>query len=158
MRIASHEIWIARPPAEVFDYFVDFSKASRWRQYVRTMERLDDGPLRAGSRLRVTMDLMGEEYVFEMDVLSCERPSLWRHRTNETDFFGHVEYRFEPEFAGTRVTLTIEAKPVGLYGWLAAPLMWLRRKKPYADQLPQLKRVLEDVGGRMEPELSSQRP
>src|SRR5262245_27499544 len=56
MRLASHEIWIARPPAEVFDYFVDFSKAARWRQYVRTMDRLDTGPLRAGSRLRVIMD------------------------------------------------------------------------------------------------------
>jgi hypothetical protein len=56
------------------------------------------------------------------------------------------------------VTLTIEAKPVGLYGWLAASLRWLRREKPYAQQLPQLKRALEEGGSRMEPAPASARP
>jgi hypothetical protein len=53
MRVVQHSIWIAQPPDVVFDFFVDFSQASRWRQYVRTMERLDDGPLRVGSRVHV---------------------------------------------------------------------------------------------------------
>jgi len=143
MRLVRHTMWISRPPQDVFDFFVDFSQAPRWRQYVRTMERLDDGPLGAGSRLHVTMDLMGEPYAFDMEVLAYERPFRWRHRTDETDLRGFVEYRFDPEQAGTRVTMTIEAKPAGLYGWLAMPLMLLRREKPYTEQLPQLKRALE---------------
>ena len=49
MRAFRHTIWIARTPEEVFDFFVDFSKAARWRLYVRSMERLDQGPLRVGS-------------------------------------------------------------------------------------------------------------
>jgi uncharacterized protein YndB with AHSA1/START domain len=143
MRLVQHTIWISRPPDDVFDFFVDFSQAASWRQYVRTMERLDDGPLRVGSRVHVTMDLIGEPYIFDLEVLMFERPSRWRHRSNETDFLGFVEYRFEPEQGGTRVTMTIDAKPAGLYGWLALPLMLLRREKPYADQLPHLKRALE---------------
>lgn len=143
MRVAQHTILISRSPEDVFDFFADFSKASSWRQYVRTMERLDDGPLRAGSRVHVTMDLNAEPYVFDMEVLACERPSRWRHRTNETDFRGYVEYRFEPEQGGTRVTLTIEAKPAGLYGWLGLPLLFLSRNKSYTEQLPQLKRAME---------------
>jgi uncharacterized membrane protein len=145
MRIVTHTIWISRPREDVFDFFVDFSKAPCWRQYVRTMERLDEGPLRAGSRVHVTMELMGEPYVFDLDVLMYERPSRWRHRSNETDYRGFVEYRFEPEQAGTRVTMTIEARPVGLYGWLGLPLILLGRgrNKPYAEQLPQLKRAVE---------------
>jgi hypothetical protein len=143
MRIASHQIWIARPPQDVFAFFTDFTQASRWRQYVRTMAQVGEGPLHVGSHVRVTMDLMGEPSEYDLEVLAYDPPTLWRHRTNETDFFGHVEYRFEPDFAGTRVTMKIEARPVGLYGWLAAPLLWLRRKKPYADQLPQLKRAIE---------------
>jgi uncharacterized membrane protein len=143
MRITQHTIWISRPPAEVFDFFIDFSQASRWRQYVRTMERVDEGPVKAGSRLHVTMDIAGEPYVFDMDVLVCDRPSLWRHRTNEVDFHGYVEYRFEPKDGGTQVTLNMEAKPAGWYGWLAMPLMMLRREQPYGDQLPNLKRALE---------------
>jgi uncharacterized protein YndB with AHSA1/START domain len=143
MRIASHTIWIARPPDSVFDYFVDFSKASRWRSYVRTMVHLDQGPLAAGSHIHVVLDVLGEAQEIVLEVLDCNRPSLWRHRTDEVDFLGQVEYRFEPEENGTRVTLTITAKPVGMYGWLAVPLVLLRRNRPYAEQLPQLKRAME---------------
>jgi uncharacterized protein YndB with AHSA1/START domain len=143
MQLERHTISIARTPEEVFDFFTDFSQAARWRQYVRTMERLDDGPLRAGSRVKVTMDLMGGPWVFELEVLVCERPSLWRHRSSESDFRGYIEYRFEPEPSGTRVTMTVDARPASIYGWLALPLMLLRRQKPYKEQLPHLKRALE---------------
>ncbi len=144
MRFLQHTIWIARATEDVFDFFVDFRQAPRWRQYVRTMERLDDGPLREGSRVGVTMDVMGEAHRFDLQVLACDRPSRWRHRTSEKDFRGFFEYRFEPESTGTRVTMTMDARPVSLYGWLALPLMLLRREKPYADQLPRLKRAIEE--------------
>jgi uncharacterized protein YndB with AHSA1/START domain len=143
MRLFQHTIWIPRSPEDVFDFFVDFSKAARWRQYVRTMKRLDEGPVRPGSRLLVTMDVMGDAHTFELEVLACERPTRWQHRTHETDFSGFVEYLFTPEREGTRVTMTMTAKPKGVYGWLALPLMLLRREKPYAEQLPHLKRALE---------------
>jgi uncharacterized protein YndB with AHSA1/START domain len=144
MRLVRRTTWISRPPEEVFDFFVDFSQASRWRQYVRTMEPIDDGPLRAGSRIHVTMDIGGEAYPFDLDVLAIERPSLWRHRTDEKDFFGYIEYRFEAEQAGTRVTMLVEAKPVGLYGWLGLPLVWLGRNRAYTEQLPRLKQAMEE--------------
>ncbi|MEP6917128.1 MAG: SRPBCC family protein [Acidobacteriota bacterium] len=143
MRLVQHTIWISRAPEQVFDFFIDFSQARSWRQFVRTMRQLDEGPVRVGSLVQVTMDVMGEPYVFDLEVLACERPGLWRHRTHETDFRGFVEYRFQTEQAGTRVTMTIEASPVGVYGWLAMPLMLLRRHKPYKEQLPHLKRALE---------------
>lgn len=146
MRIAQHTIWIPRSPETVFDFFVDCTQAHRWRQYVRTMVPLDQRPLQAGSRLRVVMDINGGAFEFEMQVLVCDRPSLWRHRTDEADFNGYIEYKFEPENSGTRVTLSIEAKPVGLYGWLALPLFKLRREPPYLEQLPQLKRAIEAAG------------
>jgi uncharacterized protein YndB with AHSA1/START domain len=143
MRIASHTTWIARRPEEVFDFFVDFAQAPRWRSYVTSMRRLDDGPIGPGSRVAVAMDVMGSRYEFELHVLVCERPSLWRHRTTEQHYRGHIEYRFEPENGGTRVTLTIVARPRGLYGWLGMPLMLLQRNRPYAEQLPKLKQALE---------------
>ena len=89
------------------------------------------------------MDLSGRSYPVDLEVLACDRPSRWRHRTRESDFSGFIEYRFEPDRAGTRVTMTMDATPRGLYGWLAAPLMLLRRNRPYEEQLPRLKRVLE---------------
>lgn len=144
MKLATHTIWIRRARSEVFDFFTDFSQASRWRQYVQSMELSGDGPVRAGSRIRVVMNLGGDDYAFDLEVLACERPSLWRHRTNERHFRGHIDYTFETEGDGTRVTMRLDAKPVGLYGWLAMPIVWIQRPKPYSQQLPQLKRALEE--------------
>jgi hypothetical protein len=143
MHLFRHTTWIAQPRDKVFDYFLDFSQASRWRSYVRSMEPLDAGPVAAGSRIHVVMDLAGGEYTFDLEVLACDRPALWRHRTNEVDFDGAIEYRFETEREGTRVTMSAAVKPRTLHGWLALPLIWLRRGKAYADQLPQLKRAME---------------
>ena len=143
MRIAHHTIWIDRPRQAVFDYFRDFSKASEWRQYVVSMAAADDRPLGVGSRLRVNMEINGARQSFDLEVLTFEPPSLWRHRSYESDFKGFIEYRFEPEGQGTRVTMTIEAKPKTFYGWLGMPLMGLSRNKVYSEQLPQLKRAVE---------------
>ena len=142
-----HTIWIAQPREHVFDFFVDFDQAARWRSYVTSMKPLEPGPVRAGSRIHVTMDLAGTDYVFDLQVLTCERPALWRHRTDEADVRGAIEYRFEPEGDGTRVTMRCDVVPVGLYGWLSVPLLWLRRGQSYRDQLPRLKRVLEEDRG-----------
>ena len=143
MQLFKHTIWISKPRGAVFDYFIDFEQASRWRSYVRTMEVVGTDPLRAGSRVHCVMDIGGEEYAFDLEVLTFERPSRWRHRTNETDYLGAIEYRFEPEAQGTRVTMSCDVKPVGWYGWLGLPILWLRRGRLYREQLPQLKRAIE---------------
>ncbi len=143
MQLFTHTIWIAKSREAVFDYFIDFDQAPRWRSYVRTMAPADAGPLHAGSKVHVVMDVGGDPYEFDLEVLTFERPSLWRHRTNETDFLGAIEYRFESEAQGTRVTMSCHVRPVGWYGWLGMPLLWLRRGKSYREQLPQLKRAME---------------
>jgi uncharacterized protein YndB with AHSA1/START domain len=143
-QLFKHTIWIDRSREAVFDFFVDFTQASRWRQYVRSMTPVSPGPIVPGSRINVLMDLNGEEYRFDLEVLTFERPHLWRHRTNEQlDLRGYIQYTFEPEQQGTRVTMTCVVQPVGFYGWLGLPLMWLNRGKGYREQLPQLKRVME---------------
>jgi uncharacterized protein YndB with AHSA1/START domain len=143
MQLFKHTIWIAKPRDAVFDYFIDFDQASRWRSFVRTMELVGAGPVHAGSKVHVVMDIGGDPYEFDLEVLAYERPALWRHRTNETDYRGAIEYRFESEAQGTRVTMSCEVKPVGWHGWLGMPLLWMRRGKSYREQLPQLKRAIE---------------
>jgi hypothetical protein len=147
MQLFTRTIWIDRPPEAVFDFFVDFTQAPRWRQYVRSMAALEPGPLHAGSKIGVTMDLAGEDYMLELDVVAVERPALWRHRTHEPDYVGDIEYRFDREAKGTRVTMRVSATPVGWYGWLGLPLVLLGRRRSYQRQLPQLKTVMEAPAG-----------
>jgi uncharacterized membrane protein len=147
MRLATHTVWIARPRDEVFDFFADLSQGPRWRQYVVSMAQVGEGPLRAGARFRLDVDVNGRRQSYEAEVLVFERPARWRHRTFESEFRGYIEYLFETERDGTRVTMTIEARPATLHGWLAMPILALRRNTMYVEQLPRLKRCLEGGQG-----------
>jgi hypothetical protein len=100
MRIVRHTIWIARSPEDVFEFFIDLSQGHLWRQYVTSMSLASDPPLRAGSLVLVTLDLLGKPYPFDLEVLAFERPTRWRHRTNESDFAGYIEYRFDADNGG----------------------------------------------------------
>jgi hypothetical protein len=99
--------------------------------------------VRAGSVVHTTMDLGGAEHAFDLEVLHCDRPSRWQHRTNEPDYHGTIEYRFEAESSGTRVTMRCEVWPASAYGWFGLPILFRRRRRAYREQLPQLKRALE---------------
>jgi uncharacterized protein YndB with AHSA1/START domain len=143
MRLFTRTITIDRPREAVFDLFIDFSQASRWRQSVRTMEPIGPGRVQAGTVIRTTFDLPAGGYTLDLTVQACDRPSLWRHWVDETDFLTSVEYRFEPEAQGTRVTMQCDVTPVGWYGWLSVPLLMMRRRHMYREQLPQLKRAVE---------------
>ncbi|HEX7779839.1 MAG TPA: SRPBCC family protein [Vicinamibacterales bacterium] len=143
MRLFTRTVTIAKPREAVFDFVVDFSQASRWRQSVRTMEPVTPGPLRAGTVIRTIFDVAGDDLTLDLKVAACERPSLWRHTVDEHDFHTTVEYRFEQDAAGTRVTMRCDVQPVTWYGWLSVPLLSLQRGKMYQEQLPQLKRALE---------------
>src|SRR5688572_19507996 len=141
MRLWRHTEWIARPRDQVFDFLFDFEQAPRWRSFVQSMEQIDAGPPRAGTRFRLILDVMGEGTTIELELLELQRPVLWKHRTKEVDFRGEITYRFETEGTGTRVVMTGRAKPITLYGWLAIPLVLLNRGRAYREQLPRLKQL-----------------
>jgi uncharacterized protein YndB with AHSA1/START domain len=143
IRLFTHSISIARTPEAVFDFFTDFTQAPRWRRYLRDMHVIGDRPLGGGSDVAVTMDLAGEPHAFTLHVLAFDRPRLWQHRTNEPHYDGVIEYTFEPQVTGTRVTLSTRVRPLGLYGWLGLPLVLWKSGRFYAPQLPSLKRAME---------------
>ena len=86
MRLFTRTVTIAKPREAVFDFFVDFTQASRWRQSVKTMEPVTPGPLRAGTVIRTIFDVAGDDLTLDLEVAACERPSLWRHTVDEHDF------------------------------------------------------------------------
>src|ERR1700759_3350723 len=102
MRIFTHTISIAASPDAVFDYFIDFDHAPRWRRFVTDMHVVGPAPVREGSIVSVSMEVAGEPYTFTMTVLACERPRLWRHRTDEAHYEGAIEYTFSPGREGTQ--------------------------------------------------------
>lgn len=136
---------IARTPAEVFAYQVDFTQAPRWRRLVERMELVGGGPPAVGARVRVTYRVGGIEQVrdFIMTIYDPPRTLAWRREVGTHDWV--VRYDVTADGTGSRVTLTLDA---AAHRWLDRIRLWLFRRaqrRELASQLEALKRVLEEA-------------
>jgi hypothetical protein len=142
MRTFTYVEHIDRSPAEVFDFMMDFSKASRWRNLVRSMEIVGGGPPRPGADIRVTFDAMGQTRQVISNLWAYDRPRHIGQRNTEQGITGTFEYTLHPDGTGTRVTFTADVRPHGLM-WLMFPLLLRGHRARYRPQLGNLKRELE---------------
>lgn len=142
MRSFTYTIHIERPPERVWAYMMDFSKASRWRNLVRSVDVVSPGPVRQGSQLNVTFDILGKVRTVVSDVWAFEEPRRFGVTNTESNITGRFEYRLEPDAAGTRVTFTCDIEP-RRFMWLLLPLLVRSNRMRYAEQLPNLKKEVE---------------
>jgi len=145
MRAFTYTEHIDRDPLAVFDFMMDFSKASRWRNLVRRIEVVTPGPLRVGSELLVSLDLQGRTTQMPSEVWAYEPPRRYGVRNTANNVTGTFEYRLEPEPGGTHVQFTCDVRPHG-WMWLTLPLLISNSRLRYRDQLSTLKRMIEEPG------------
>jgi len=121
---------------------MDFSKAPRWRNLVRHVEVLTPGPLRVGSELKITFDVMGKVRTAISEVWAFEPARRFGVRNTEQNVSGVFEYALAPQGPGTRVTFSCDVHP---HGWMWLLLPWLLRgnRMRYTQQLPNLKQEVE---------------
>lgn len=142
MRSFTYTIQIERTPEQVWDYMMDFSQAPRWRNLVRQIDVITKGPLRVGTELLVTFDIMGKVKRAVSEVWAFEPTRRWGVRNTEQNVTGVFEYTLAPESNGTRVTFTCDIQPHS-YMWLVLPLLLKGNRARYTEQLPNLKREME---------------
>lgn len=134
--------WIARPPAAVFQFITDTRNAPRVMPSVQRLEAVTDGPVGAGTRYRETRLVNGKEAQAELEVTGFEPPERYAVR-NVTDGIETVyTYRFQPERAGTRVTLECVVSAAGLKK-LMVPMVVAVLKREDGDHLARLKAAVE---------------
>jgi len=111
-----HAVAISAPPERVWAILVD---VERWPARIPTVdrvERLDDGPLAVGSRIRLAQPRLGEG-VWTVTELTPGTSFTWTSTSPGVRVTAsHV---VEPSPEGSRLTLAI-----GVAGWLA-PVGWL---------------------------------
>jgi uncharacterized membrane protein len=132
---------ISAPIDRVFAFFRDLSEYPRFMSHVRTVRERDerrshwvvDGP--AGSSIEWDAEISREE---------PNRLIAWRSLPGAT--VGHSGVaRFEPEGAGTRLTLRLSySPPLGVIGHFVATMFGKDPKRALDDDLLRLKSLLEE--------------
>jgi uncharacterized protein YndB with AHSA1/START domain len=133
-------IWIARPPEDIWDYLVDVSNDTQWRDGV-TDAKWDSGPphgvgstgLHAGE---------GTD-VMTWRIAEWEEPHILSWDVTGGRFAGgHAGYRLAPEDDGSRMTLHIGVKRSVLMRVLLR-IMKGRFNRQLAADLEKLKAIME---------------
>lgn len=108
---------IRADPAVVWSVMADVERWSEWTASIRSIQRLDGGPLAVGSRVRIRQPkLLPAEFV--VTELEAGRSFTWV--TKAPGIRATAWHAVEPHAGGSRVTLTLVfGGPFGpLVGWL----------------------------------------
>jgi uncharacterized protein YndB with AHSA1/START domain len=139
-----HTVEIPQPPAEVFPWLLEEDKVPRWTGHLTRYERLDDGPLGAGSRLRQVLEVSGRTIDVELEVTAYEPPSGAQTRFSTNGIQVVSSYALQAAGAGTRLTQALEARPGGFSARLLVPIVQPRLEEKLTEDLERLR---EQLGG-----------
>jgi hypothetical protein len=118
------QITTSLPAEEAFAYMADFANVARWDPGVARARRLDDGPLRVGSRFEVVTSLAGIRSRFVYRLAQLDAPDRIVLEA-ETESLRSVDtVTIEKSGDGCRVTYDAVLLPKGLR-YLADPLLHL---------------------------------
>jgi uncharacterized protein YndB with AHSA1/START domain len=140
----SHAVEIALPPADVFPWLLEADKVPRWTGHLERYERLDDGPLGRGSRVRQVLEVSGRRIDVQLEITAYDPPhgADTRFQSNGIDIISH--YRLEANGAGTRLTQALEAKPTSLSARMIVPIVQPRLEQKLTEDLERLRETLSD--------------
>jgi hypothetical protein len=138
----SHTVEIPLAPAEVFPWLLEQDRVPQWTGHLTAYERLDDGELGTGSRVRQVLDVSGRTIDVELEVIGYEPPTGAETRFSTNGIEVVSAYALEAAGAGTRLTQSIEAKPSGLTARLLIPVIQPRLEQKLTEDLERLRETL----------------
>jgi carbon monoxide dehydrogenase subunit G len=109
-----HEVFIASPVSRVFSYMDDVSREREWQPGIIEAYKEPPGETAVGTRKRYVSEFMGRR-VENVYVTTLFEPNerVAYESTPESVLRAQVGLRFEPQGAGTRVTMTFRGRLTG---------------------------------------------
>lgn len=135
----SHTVEIPRSPAEVFPWLLDEDKVPRWTGGLEAYERLDDGALGRGSRVRQVLEVSGRRIDVELEITAYNPPSGAETRFSTNGIEVVNAYALEPAGTGTRLTQSVDAKPSGFTARMLVPVVQPRLEEKLTQDLERLR-------------------
>jgi uncharacterized protein YndB with AHSA1/START domain len=119
---------IDAPPEKVFAACTDLAGQPERISGIDSIEVLTEGPVGEGTRFRETRIVFGKQATEEMEIAEFDPP---RRFVLTCESFGTAyttEYRFDPDGDGTRLVLTMHARPVTMVAKLMTPMAGMMRR------------------------------
>ncbi len=138
----TREIRIHHSPESVFAFACDIENAPNWITDIVRVEKLTDGPVRAGTQFRETRRIGNREHSAVIEVTAHEAPRL--HTASSSAFGIHCTYHytFEPEESGTRVRLEAKATSKWYPSFVIGRMLRMMENMD-GDQLEKLKAAMD---------------
>jgi uncharacterized protein YndB with AHSA1/START domain len=138
----TYAVSIPRPPAEVFPWLLEADRVPQWTSNLERYE--PEGAVGPGSRIRQTLEVSGQRFDVEMEVVRYDPPSEAEttFSTNGVDVV--AVYALAPEGTGTRLTQSLEAKARSLTARMIVPVVQPRLERKLIGDLERLQTLLSD--------------
>ena len=140
----STKVKAARP--KVFEVFTDFANAASRIDGIESIELLESGPLREGSRFRETRKMFGKATTEEMTVSKLVTDQCYIVTADSCGAHFSTEFRFADDQDGTKVDVSMNSQPYSLFAKIMSPLGKLMAgsmKKMICADIEQLKNHCE---------------
>jgi uncharacterized protein YndB with AHSA1/START domain len=136
---------IDRPPEEVFAYLDDVERHGEWQEDVVGVERVTEGPIRQGSRVRETRHVPGGNRSMTYEVTEHDPPRQSSFRVLDGPIRAVGTISVEPAGDGTksRVTIAMDFEGHGIGGKLLLPVARNQARKRVPQSQAKMKEVLE---------------
>lgn len=137
---------IDAPPERVFEFFSDVAAAPERIDGITSVEVLTDGPVGVGTRFRESRVMFGKEHTETLEFVAFDPPRSYGVDCESSGVLFVSRFTFEPDGAGTRVTMDMRSKSLTLKARLMTPMMLLCAgavKKAMQQDLADIKRAAE---------------
>ena len=137
-----NKITIQRPAEDVFAFLADFENVPTWNHAIESTTKTSPGPVGVGSTYRqIRSEPKRSEEGFEVTAFEPTRRLAIDGEIGP--FHVRVEYLLEPIEEATRLTNDVELQPSSAVSKLLAPFAGSKIKNAVADNLDDLKALLE---------------
>jgi uncharacterized protein YndB with AHSA1/START domain len=143
MQHFENTVTIQRPAEEVFAFLADFENIPKWNYAIEETRKASAGPVGVGTRYRQTRSVPSRS-VEGFEVTVFEPAGRLAIDGQIGPFHATISYELEAVAAATRLVNTVELDPSHAMLRLAAPLAAPRIKAAVAQNLSELRLILED--------------
>jgi hypothetical protein len=142
METFKNRVTIRRTAEDVFAFLADFENVPRWNYAIASTTKVSPGPVGVGTVYRQIRSIPSRaEEGFEVTVFQPGRRLAVEGEIGP--FHARVSYLLESLGNATRLTNDIELEPSSTLTRLLAPLAVSRVKAAVAQNLEELRRILE---------------